>query len=92
VIPCGLAVLYALAFTILTQVEQKKIVWATTIGAMIAIVINFFIDWHFDPTSHNLLPFEFILDVVVVLFASIIGVAIGSIYRWFRKRRLSDNG
>jgi len=60
-------------------------------GIVTALVIKIIIDWQFDPTSHNLFPFEIIIDFVVISIASLIGAAIGFIYRKFRKSKFFDN-
>ena len=90
-IPFVLSVLFALTFTILTELQIKKIVFATTIGVIIALIIKIIIDWQFDPTSHNLFPFEILIDLIIISIASLIGAAIGFIYRKFRKRKFFDN-
>src|SRR5204862_2260084 len=90
-IPFVLSVLFALTFTILTELQIKKIVFATTTGVITALIIKIIIDWQFDPTSHNLFPFEIVIDLLVISIASLIGAAIGFIYRKFRKRKFFDN-
>jgi hypothetical protein len=90
-IPFVLAVLFGLTLSILTELQIKKILFATTIGVVIALVIKIIIDWQFDPTSHNLFPFEILIDLVIVSIASLIGGAIGFIYRKFIKPRFSGN-
>jgi len=90
-IPLVLSVLFALAFSILTELQLRKIVFATTIGVVTALIIKITIDSQFDPTSHNLFPFEIMIDFVLISIASLIGVAIGFIYRKFRKSKFFDN-
>ena len=90
-IPFVLSVLFALTFSILTQLQINKILLATTSGVMIALIIKIIIDLQFDPTSHNLFPFEILIDLIFILIASLIGAGIGFIYRRFRKRNLMDN-
>jgi predicted neutral ceramidase superfamily lipid hydrolase len=90
-IPSALAVLFALTFSILTELQLRIILFATTIGVEVALVIKIIIDWRFDPTSHNLFPLEVLIDLIIILIASLIGVAIGFIYRKFRKRKFFDN-
>lgn len=89
-IPFALAILFALAFSILTELQKRKIVIATTIGVMIALIIKIKIDWQFDPTSHNLFPFEIIIDSIVISIASLIGAALGYIYRKYIKKKFFD--
>ena len=90
-IPFVLSVLFTLSFSILTELQIKNIVFATTIGVIIALIIKIIIDTQFDPTSHNLFPFEILIDLIFILIASLIGAGIGFIYRRFRKRNLMDN-
>ena len=89
-IPFVLSVSFALAFSILTELQLRKIVLATIIGVIIALIIKIIIDWQFDPTSHNLFPFEIMIDLFIILIASLIGTAIGFIYRKFRKRNVQQ--
>ena len=89
-VPFILSVLSTLSFSILTELQIKKIVFATTIGIMIALIIKIIIDTQFDPTSHNLFPFEIMIDLIFISIASLIGAAIGFIYRKFRKRKFFD--
>ena len=90
-IPFFLSILFALGFGILTELQLIKIIAATTIGALIALIIKIIIDWQFDPTSHNLFPFEIVIDSIAFSIASSIGAAIGFIYRRFIKRKLLGN-
>ena len=90
-IPFVLSASFALAFSILTELQLRKIVLATMIGVIIALIIKIIIDLQFDPTSHNLFPFEILIDLIFILIASLIGAGIGFIYRRFRKRNLIDN-
>jgi len=83
--------LFALAFSILTGLQLRKIVLATMIGAIMALIIKIIIDWQFDPTSHNLLPFEILIDLVIISIASLIGTGIGLVYRKVRKRKKTDS-
>ena len=85
----NLSVLLTLAFTILTKVELIKIIFATMLSAMFAIIIAIMIDVSFDPTSHNLLPFEIIIDIYWLLIACLIGVLPGALFRWLKKRKHS---
>ena len=90
-IPFFLSVLFVLAFSILTEFQIMKIVVATIIGVIIALIIKIIIDLQFDPASHNLFPFEIIIDSFFILMASLIGAAVGFIYRKFRKKKFFDN-
>ena len=83
-----LSVLFALAFSILTELQKRKIVLATAIGVTLALIVKIIIVWQFDPTSHNLFPFEILMDFTGVSIASLIGVLFGYIYRRFRSRKL----
>jgi hypothetical protein len=88
-IPFVLSVLCVLAFSILSQLKIRKIVFATTIGVIVALIIKIIIDWQFDPTSHNLFPFEIMIDLISILIASLIGAAVGLIYRKFIKKKFN---
>ena len=90
-IPFVLSVLFTLLFSILTELQIKKIVFATTIGIMIALIIKIIIDTQFDPTSHNLFPFEIMIGLTFISIASLIGAAIGFVYRKFKKRKFFNN-
>ena len=90
-IPLLLTVFFALAFSILTELQLRKIVLATMIGVIIALIIKIIIDLRFDPTSHNLFPFEIVIGSFIISIGSLIGAAIGFIYRKFRKRKFFDN-
>jgi len=90
-IPFALTVLFVPVFTILTELQIDKIAAATIIGVIIALIIKIIIDWQFDPTSHNLFPFEIVIDLFAISIASLIGAAIGFIYRKFIKGRFSNN-
>ena len=90
-IPFVLSVLFTLTFSILSELQLKKIVFATTIGVITALIIKIIIDTQFDPTSHNLFPFEIMIDLIIISIASLIGAAIGFIYRKVRKRKVFDN-
>jgi len=80
-------ILLTLTFSITTKLELIKIIFATMIGSMLAIIIAIMIDGFFDPTSHNLLPFEIAIDVYWLLIACLIGVLGGALFRWIKKRK-----
>lgn len=86
-IPFFLAVFLAFGFSILTQLELSKVVLATTIGETVALMIEIIIDVRSDPSSHNLFPFEVVIDLIVISFASLIGAGIGFIYRKLKRRK-----
>jgi len=88
IIPFILSVLFALAFHLLTELQKRKIVLATAIGVTLALIVKIIIDWQFDPTSHNLFPFEIVMDFTIVSIASLIGVGFGYIFRRLRRRKL----
>src|SRR5678810_539294 len=71
-IPFFLTVLFVPVFSILTALQIDKIVSATIIGVIIALIIKIIIDWQFDPTSHNLFPFEIVIDIIAISIASLI--------------------
>ena len=89
-IPFVLSLLFPLAFSILTELKIKRIVFATIIGVIIALIIKIIIDLRFDPTSHNLFPFEIMIDLFIISIASLVGAAIGFIYRKFRRRKFFE--
>jgi hypothetical protein len=82
-IPFMLALVYKMA----TKLSLRFICVAIITGALAAFVIKMFIDWHFDPTSHNLFPFEIIINGMLISFAVLIGISIGGIIQWLRARR-----
>jgi hypothetical protein len=90
-IPVALSVLVALTFSIVTELQLRKILFATTIGVIIALVIKIIIDLQFEPTSHNLFPFEILIDLIIISIASLVGAGIGFLYRRFRKQKFFDN-
>src|SRR6478609_5021079 len=89
-IPFFLTVLFVPAFSILNALQIGKIAGATIIGVVSSLIIKIIIDWQFDPTSHNLFPFEIIIELLFISIASLIGAAIGFIYRKFIKGKLFD--
>ena len=58
---------------------------AMAVGAVCAFMIRVQIDVAHDRTSHNLLPFELLLDFVSVLAFSLVGALIG-----YNVRRRAD--
>lgn len=90
-IPFVLSVILTLAFSILTELPIGKIALATTLGVIIALIIKIIIDWQFEPTSHNMFPFEIVIDLIIVSVAALIGASIGLMYRKIRKTRIIDN-
>ena len=89
-IPFFLTVLFVPVFSILTTLQIERIVSATIIGVIVSLIIKIIIDWQFDPTSHNLFPFEIVIDIIFISIASLIGAAIGFIYRKFIKGKFFD--
>jgi len=89
-IPVVISFLFALTISILTELQIMKIVIATTSGVMIALIIKIIIDWQFDPTSYNLFTFEIIIDSIIILIASLIGVSVGLICKKVTKRKFFD--
>lgn len=89
-IPLVLSILFAVAFSILSGFQINRIAQATTIGVIAALIIKIVIDLQFDRTSHNLFPFEIIIDLILVSIASLIGVVIGAVYRRFIKGKFID--
>lgn len=77
----------ALVCRITTKLSSRTICFAIVAGASAALIIKIFIDWHFDPTSHNLLPFEIIINGILITCALLAGLALGSIVQWLRARR-----
>jgi len=90
-IPFYLSALSVLVFRILTDLQTKKIVFATIIGVILALIIKIIIDWQFDPTSHNLFPFEIMIELFFISIASFIGATIGFIYRKIRESKFFGN-
>jgi hypothetical protein len=75
------ALLLAIVFSVLTKLQLKTICFVTVIGVIVSIIIKIIIDTNIDPTSHNLFPFEILIDGFFVLLASLIGAAIGIVIR-----------
>ena len=86
-LPFILSMLLALVFSITTRFEILKIIFATTMGVLLSIIIKIIIDWHYDPTSHNLFPFEIIIDAFWIFIPSVIGVLPAVLFRWITKKR-----
>jgi len=86
-IPLTLTLLLAFAFSIITRFKIAKIIFATTIGVLLSIIIKINIDWHYDPTSHDLFPFEILIDAFVIFVTAIIGVLLAVLFRWITKKR-----
>src|SRR5204863_7853491 len=63
-IPFILSILFVIVYSIFTAFQINKIVSATIIGVIVALIIKIKIDWQYDPTSHNLFPFEIIIDFI----------------------------
>jgi ammonia channel protein AmtB len=83
----SLSILLALLFTITTRLEIVRIIFATTIGVLLSIIIKIIIDWHYNPTSHNLFPFEIIIDAFLIFIVTLIGALAGALFRWIIKKR-----
>jgi hypothetical protein len=69
--------LLALLFCVLSNLANETIFKSITLGYVLAIIIKILIDFQFDPTSHNLFPFEIIISSVIGFVAALIGVALG---------------
>ncbi|HSB94508.1 MAG TPA: hypothetical protein VLC28_15395 [Flavitalea sp.] len=81
-----LSILFALACDMLTNFDNGKIVFATATGITLALVVKILIDWQFDPTSHNLFPFEIVINFIAASVASLVGIGCGYVYRRIRRR------
>lgn len=79
-----LTILLAVIFTLRTKLQIHTIYFAITLGFIIAIFIKVTIDGQTDPTSHNLLPFEILIDGCSAFGASLIGIAIGSAFQKYK--------
>src|SRR5438045_2642527 len=86
-LPLILTLLLAFAFSILTRFKISKIIFATTIGVLLSIIIKINIDWHYDPTPHNLFPFEILIDASLIFTTAVIGVITAILFRWIIKKR-----
>jgi hypothetical protein len=76
-----LTILLALLFSLLTQKQNKKIIYTIIPGFIIATIIKIIIDSFFDPSSHNLLPFEIVYYTIIASLAVLMGVAIGFVIK-----------
>jgi hypothetical protein len=76
-IPLLLSTILALLFVLFIKLEVIISAALTTAGGIIAMIIGMFIDWHYDPTSHNLFPFEIVINTILFFIASIIGAGFG---------------
>jgi hypothetical protein len=81
--PFILAIVYKMA----TKLSLRFICVAIVTGALMALIIKMFIDWHFDPTSHNLFPFEIVINGILISFVVLIGISVGGVIQWLRARR-----
>lgn len=69
----------ALVYSFLLESKAHKIALPLTIGVLIAILSRILYDtilW--DPTSHNLAPFEFIFAIIACFPSALVGAFIGS--------------
>ena len=58
--------------------KKSTVILASTIGALFSFVIKVGVDWTYDPTSHNLIPFEFIIYFGLTYLFSLAGSSIGT--------------
>ena len=79
-----LVVVLALICTMVSQEKYKKILYAITLGFIIANVIQICVDVIADPTSHNLAPFEIIFLALTAFAAALIGVCLGVAIKMIR--------
>jgi hypothetical protein len=86
-LPGILTMLLALVFSIATRLEILKIIFATTGGVLLSLIIKIIIDGYYDPTSHNLWPFEIIIVGFLILVACVVGVLPGVLFRLLKKRK-----
>jgi hypothetical protein len=83
----AIPLMLALVSRLATKRSARFLCFAIVTGALAALVIKMFIDWHFDPTSHILFPFEVIINGLLITFVVLIGMAIGSIIQGSRAGR-----
>ncbi len=86
-IPLMASLILGITFIVLTKHKISTICYATTFGVIAAIIINITIDTKRDTTSHNLLPFEVLIDTIFVFFASFAGASLGNFIRLLVKRK-----
>ncbi len=89
-IPLIISLLLAFVFSVWTKLKLAMVYFVTTIGVLISIIIKIIIDAYIDPTSHNLFPFEILIDGFYVLCTSLIGAAIGVLIKTYRTKRASE--
>ena len=80
----AIPLLLTLLSRITTKLRSRTICFAVAAGAWIAMVIKIFIDLHYNPTSHNLFPFEVVIDGILISLAALAGIAIGTIIERLR--------
>ena len=80
-----LTVVLALLSSLLTNEQNKKIIYTIVSGFIVATIIKIIIDSISDPSSHNLLPFEIIYYMVIAFLSAGIGVSVGLLIKrfWF---------
>ena len=76
-IPLILCTILALLLVLFLKLEVITSAALTTAGGIIAMIIGMFVDWHYDPTSHNLFPFEIVINTILFFIASITGAGLG---------------
>ena len=76
----------ALLFTLFLNQKPWKIALSMTLGVVLAILIRIIYDTSFwDPTSHNLAPFELMIVGLQTLPATFAGAYLGLLFKKLKK-------
>lgn len=76
-----LILLSGLIFCFKTKLKIWKVCFIVTVAGVAAHILEIIADWHQDPTSHNLLPFEIVIYSLTFFAFSLASCAIGLIIK-----------
>jgi hypothetical protein len=71
--PFFATMLIAFFFSLKTTLEEEKICFVTTVIGIAALIVKIIIEKGKNPSSHNLFPFEILIDAPIVFVTSLIG-------------------
>ncbi len=74
------------AFCLLTNLKIWKASFITTVAGITGTLIRITLDIHKDPTSHNLLPIEIIINTLLIFTISYASAALGTAIKLLIKR------
>ncbi len=80
------SLLLPFAFCLFTNLKIWKATFVTTFAGMIGTIIKIIVDIHKDPTSHNLLPIEIIINTLLIFTISFASAALGTAIKLLIKR------